>query len=167
MHEPGDVPLDFYATPAEAVRRLFAKRPELLKVAVWDPYAGENGAAEAVRAVGGDCIGDKSLKFYEPDEVPAQVCVVHPPHGTADSCCRLLTVLDCAVWSLLPLSWLGVRWRDDIFHRIREVVVLGKLELTPVAGGEPVVVDCCWVLFKPGNNSGHNVILERAEGEAQ
>ena len=166
MHDINEPPLDFYLTPTVAVQRLYAMRPELLKTTVWDPFAGENGVTEAVRAAGGSCIGDQRLNYYEPEKAPSDTCIVHPPHGTADHCCRLLTVLDCSAWALLPLSWIGTRWGDDIFHRIREILVLGKLEMEPLAGKwSPAKIDCAWILFKPLQNSNHQVILDRAWGD--
>ena len=169
---------DLYTTPADAVARLYKARPALRDQLAWDSSAGLGHIVAAIHAAGGRAIGTElhDHPFTKVAEVETgidalmtetpmgDVCIINPPYNQADKHIRHMTVLGLEVWALLRFNWICAKRRDDMLHKLREILIVGRMHMPPpgsVDKGMSPSVDYAWFRFAPGNRMGAPVRLDR------
>ncbi len=169
---------DLYTTPADAVQRLYQARPYLRSKVVWDSSAGLGHIVKAIRDMGCEAYGTElhdhpfpkvteiqtGVDLFGVEEAYCDVCVVNPPFNEADRHIRYMTVLGCEVWALLRFNWICAKKRDDMLHKLREILMVGRVGMLPpgvVDKGMNPSVDFAWFKFEPGNRFGAGVLVER------
>lgn len=172
---------DLYTTPTDAVRRLYAARPQLISTLVWDSSAGLGHIVAAVLDIGGPIVGTElhdhqypkvalirtgvDLFSFTPDRVPAHTCIVNPPYNGADKHIRHMLALGCEVYALLRFNFICAKRRQWMLDHLTQILLVGRQHMPPpdaIDQGMSPSIDYAWHYFEPTPKTNKNVILERA-----
>jgi len=169
---------DLYTTPVEAVQRLYQARPYLRSKVAWDSSAGLGHIVKAIRDMGCQAYGTElhdhpfpkvapistGVDLFDIEDAYCDVCVVNPPFNEADRHIRHMSAMERDVWALLRFNWICAKKRDDMLHKLREILIVGRVGMLPpgvVDKGMQPTVDFAWFKFEPGNRMGAGIQVER------